>query len=85
VPIDSRAGEIDDVNILYESVNSSAKVVPDLFVSFGTEKTGHGLPMPTSPSQTNPQRKQGPPQTNPQRKQGPNAPEATLLVQHYDM
>gem|GEM_PF-6275973 len=38
VPIDSRAGEFDDVNILYEPVNSSAKVVPDLFVSFGTGK-----------------------------------------------
>jgi len=85
VPIDIRAGEIDDVNILYEAVNSSAKPVPDLFVSFGTEKTGHGLPRPTSPSQTNPQREQGPTQTNPQRKQGPSAPEVTLLVQLYDV
>jgi hypothetical protein len=80
VPIDSRAGEFDDVNILYEPVNSSAKVVPDLFVSFGTGKTGHGPSRPTSPSQTNPQREQGPTQTNPQRKQGANAPKVTLLV-----
>ena len=87
---------MDHVNYLYESVNSSAKVVSDSFVSFGTGKTGQGPSRPTSSSQTNPQRKQrptqtdpqrkqGPTQTNPQREQGPSAPEATLLVQHYDI
>jgi len=85
VPIDSRAGEFDDVNILYEPVNSSAKVVPDLFVSFGTGKMVTASQDRPHHLQTNPQRKQGPTQTNPQREQGASAPKVTLLVQRYEV